>query len=234
MSLINDALKKAQRDRTGGAPANVPVPGGGSRPPVEVGRPAAFRLQILLLGGGALLGLLIATGALFLSRRETPAAKPEAADSSAVAKTGTAAPTADNPASVAPPPASTASSSPAPATSTPPAPRPEEPALAVVKTTPAAEPVVSTAPVPAASGSGAAPKPSGEPPAPSSRMVNACEALRVTGIRASGTDSKVLMNDRVYRVGDTVDYELGIKLTAATASSLTFTDPTGATYTRYF
>jgi hypothetical protein len=31
-----------------------------------------------------------------------------------------------------------------------------------------------------------------------------------------------------------VDHDLAIRLTGATANSLTFTDGTGATYTRYF
>jgi hypothetical protein len=65
-------------------------------------------------------------------------------------------------------------------------------------------------------------------------MVNTIEALRVAGIRASGNDSKVLMNDRVYRIGDMIDHDQGLKLTAATANSLTFVDSTGATYTRHF
>jgi hypothetical protein len=66
-------------------------------------------------------------------------------------------------------------------------------------------------------------------------MIEAIEALRVAGIRVgAGSDAKVLMNDRVYRIGDTVDHALGLKLTGATASSLTFRDGTGAAYTRNF
>ena len=58
------------------------------------------------------------------------------------------------------------------------------------------------------------------------------DALRIAGVRASSTDSKVLMNDRVYRIGDTVEHVLGLKLTAITAESLTFEDENGARYTR--
>ena len=46
--------------------------------------------------------------------------------------------------------------------------------------------------------------------------------------------SKVLMNDRVYRTGDTIEHQLGIKLAAITAGSLTFEDDKGARYTRNF
>jgi hypothetical protein len=58
------------------------------------------------------------------------------------------------------------------------------------------------------------------------------DALRIAGVRASSTDSKVLMNDRVYRVGDIVEHVLGLKITGITADSLTFEDESGASYTR--
>ena len=54
------------------------------------------------------------------------------------------------------------------------------------------------------------------------------------GIRSSGNESKVLMNDRVYRVNDIVDRNLGVKLTKVAPDSLTFTDANGATYVKYF
>ena len=54
------------------------------------------------------------------------------------------------------------------------------------------------------------------------------------GIRASTTDSKVLMNDRVYRVGDTVEHEMGLKIVGITANSLTFEDERGGRFTRTF
>jgi hypothetical protein len=60
------------------------------------------------------------------------------------------------------------------------------------------------------------------------------DGLRVTGVRAAGTDSKVLMNDRVYRVNDMVDYELGLRLTSVTTSALTFEDESGVVYTKTF
>jgi hypothetical protein len=42
------------------------------------------------------------------------------------------------------------------------------------------------------------------------------------------------MNDRVYRNGDIVEYELGLKLIEITANSLTFENESGARYTRNF
>ena len=66
------------------------------------------------------------------------------------------------------------------------------------------------------------------------RAINYLESLHVAGIRASTTDAKVLMNDRVYRVGSIVEREMGLKLTGITANSLTFEDEHGASYTRTF
>lgn len=234
MSLINDALKKAQRQRTGDSPqSQPPLPGS----PVFSGRPTRTgnnsNPQLLLVGAGALLGVVIAGGAFFLLRSKpatesAPSAVTPAAAEVAALKIADRSPTADAP--------------PAPATTTP-APEP----VPVVKTPPAVtvQPPVSTTSAPplvaekATESPALAPAPTptatGEPSTPSLRMIETIEAFRVAGIRVgTGTDAKVLMNDRVYRVGDTVDHALGIKLAGATASSLTFRDASGATYTRNF
>ena len=60
------------------------------------------------------------------------------------------------------------------------------------------------------------------------------EAVRVTGIRSFGTESRVLMNERVFKVNDIVDRLLGVKLTAVQSDSLTFTDANGVTYVKNF
>ncbi len=67
------------------------------------------------------------------------------------------------------------------------------------------------------------------------RAINHIESLRVAGIRASASDpkdSKVLMNDRVYRIGNIVEAEMGLRLVEITSSSLTFEDARGGRYTR--
>jgi len=78
------------------------------------------------------------------------------------------------------------------------------------------------------------PKPAGPAPKLESKAIAYIEALRVAGIRASTTDSKVLMNDRVYRTGDIIEHQLGLKLAVIAAGSLTFEDEKGARYTRNF
>ena len=72
------------------------------------------------------------------------------------------------------------------------------------------------------------------PAKPDERIHQYVEAIHVTGIRSSGNESKVLMNDRVYRVNDIVDRTLGIRLTKVSPDSLTFTDANGVTYVKYF
>ncbi len=58
--------------------------------------------------------------------------------------------------------------------------------------------------------------------------------LRITGIRPAGADSKVLMNDRVYRLNAVVDYSLGLKLTGVAVQKLTFVDEKGVVYVKEF
>jgi hypothetical protein len=154
----------------------------------------------------------------------------------------------------------TAAASPAPAQPAPapvPAPVPSAPAAAPATTSPAGASssfVLPAAPQPAPAAAApvpeAPPPPAVAPPPPEPapapvkpaapplrlepRAVAYIENLRIVGIRVSPTDSKVLMNDRVYRIGDVVEYELGLKLTGITSSSLTFEDPRVAVYTRSF
>ena len=54
------------------------------------------------------------------------------------------------------------------------------------------------------------------------------------GIRSSGNESRVLMNDRVYRVNDIVERSLSLRLTKVEADHLTFTDADGIPYVKYF
>jgi cytoskeletal protein RodZ len=53
--------------------------------------------------------------------------------------------------------------------------------------------------------------------------------LTITGVR-TGEHSKVLVNNRVYSPGDTINYDFNLKLTDVTPTTLTFTDPNGAVY----
>lgn len=250
MSLINDALKKAQKQRTGEAPPLSSMPSIGGESPGRIAKrakPASFNAQFLRVGLGAAALLLVAgVGAYFAFRgpgKESAAPAAQAQPSAPVVK---------------PPvePAGTLTKAPEPALAftlpiaTPPA-AVEKPAPTVHQ--PAPEPVATVTPPPAVkpkdepprTGGGVVAKPSvpapaAEPPAPvvaakmDSKAVGYIENLRIAGIRASATDSKVLMNDRVYRIGDIVEHEMGLKLIGITSSSMTFEDERGAKYTRNF
>lgn len=212
MSLINDALKKAQKQRTGESPVLHTMPGVGGEPAARIAKrnkPIGFNslLSWIAISAGSVLVLLIGIFFIvrwFSNRPATPAI---------VAQT---------------PPASSSPAEPVVSTGSP--------AIPVIATSAPAE---APAPVVEAPKSSPIPEPETAKPAVSSakmdpRAVAFIEALRVAGIRASATDAKVLMNDRVYRIGDSVEHQLGVKLAAITLVSLTFEDEHGARYTRNF
>lgn len=245
MSLINEALKKAQKQRTG---ESTPLPAIGGESAERIARrskPAGFNTLLLWFGiGGTVLAVVVVAGVFLL--RKTPSSS-VAATAPAPVLAPTSAPVASTPtpkpaepvavpAAPAPAVASPSNAAPAPApafvvtTRTPPAP------VAPLKTE-APAPVVlavpaTSAPV-AAADVAVLPKPA-LPGKLEPRAINYLESLHVAGIRASTTDAKVLMNDRVYRVGSIVEREMGLKLTGITANSLTFEDEHGASYTRTF
>ncbi len=92
------------------------------------------------------------------------------------------------------------------------------PVMAAVETPPPApRPVVSRQPA---------------PPRQDPKILVFIDKLKVLGVRAAGSDSKVLMSGRVYRLNDIVDYELGLRLTGVGTTTLTFLDENGVVYTK--
>ena len=224
MSLINDALKKAQKQRTDESPPVGSMPSIGGEPAARIAKrakPLGFNSLLMWIGIGAGLVAALVVGGFFLVRgmtagpATTPPAKPP------IVAQATTPPTEQ-------------SSPVKPSGSTPTSPY-------VLPAVPGAAPAKATVPAAVVVAAPVVPPPEPEIPKPAApllkllpKAVAYIEALHVSGIRASTTDSKVLMNDRVYRVGDTVEHELGLKLAEITASSLTFEDERGARYTRNF
>ncbi|HKB89635.1 MAG TPA: hypothetical protein VKC60_03845 [Opitutaceae bacterium] len=180
MSIINDALKKAQRQRaqeTTAHPASVGAHRGG-------GQHRAMGPGLILIVGllGAIV-VLLGTIAFWPSSPSAPA--------KVVAKPTTA-----------------------------PAPAP------VVKPVVTAEPVLAKA----------APEPTPilAPPQQDPKILIFISGLKIIGVRPAGNESRVFMNEHVYRLNDLIDPMLGVTLTGVTESSLTFKDAKGATYTRVF
>lgn len=246
MSLINEALKKAQRQRTE-EPAGTPeAPVAATARIAKRGKATPANTLVLIGSGAVALIVLSVVATVFWVNRPapTPAASTPAPQPAPAAPAGS-----DTPAPVVvahlPAPAPVASASVAPAAETPraqpaapstapdipPAPVPAPAAAAasspsvLAATTP--PPAAVPAPVPE-------PPPAPKPAAPNERVTAFVEAVRVTGIRSSGTESKVLMNERVYRVNDIVDRTLNLRLTKVAPEGLTFTDANGVTYVKNF
>ncbi len=247
MSLINEALKKAQKQRTGETTPLAAMPSIGGETAERIARrdkPPGINALLLWVGGGLVAVVVIVAATVIIVKstgaKDVPAntrtvaaatravTNPEPAPAPVPAtKTVEAAPAkaapAPNQALVVP------TANPAPANTEPAPVRPEAttvvilPAPAPVAPPPAPAPKVEPAPV----------RPAG-PVKMDARGINFVDSIRVSGIRVSSSDSKVLMNDRVYRIGDTVEHELGIRLVAITSTSLTFEDDRGARYMRNF
>jgi hypothetical protein len=245
MSLINDALKKAQKQRTGESQSLDTMPGVGGESAARIARrakPIGFNVLLLRIGLGAAGLIVLIVGGIFLTRLvlDRPVAP-------APVKTAPVVDNATKPVPIASAPANQGSAPAAPAAAAPAGSTPTFTVPATAAAPTPAAPDVTNPPQVAATDlkpiAPAAPAPAPEPepvkiapPAPKlgARGVAFVDSLRVSGIRASTTDSKVLMNDRVYRIGDTVEHELGIKLVGISSSSLTFEDERGARYSRNF
>lgn len=68
---------------------------------------------------------------------------------------------------------------------------------------------------------------------PDERIAAYIESMRIKGVRASGADSRVFINDRIYRVNEIVDRALSIRLLQVNSGSLTFSDANGVTYVKH-
>jgi hypothetical protein len=238
MSLINEALKKAQKQRSGETPS---LPSIGGEKPSQIarrGKPAGLNTLLIGLGLGLTALIALVVGGIFLFRNKADNAAP-AATIASPAHTPAPQPAAPPP---APTPAVTVAATPAaPEASTfvvpnvsPSAPAPSRTESPAPKSEPVQPPTLAQVPAPVVE----QPKPEPARPAAAAKLepraINFIEGIRVAGIRASTTDSKVLMNDRVYRLGDTVEHDMGLKLVSITPHSLTFEDDRGARYTRSF
>jgi hypothetical protein len=218
MSLINDALKKAQ-NRQGDSNPIMPRADGPAAIPSQPGRGKASLSTTLLVGGG--IGLLCiavsVTVTFFLLRKDDPAPAIAPAPPATIVVQPTPAsvtPVANTPAPITPPPVAASPVVVSPPATTPSSAAPVAPAEAVV--------------VPVA------------PPEPApviklgTRIQSFVDRLRVTSIRISDTGNKAILNDRLFRVNDLVEPTLGLRLTDIQPKVLTFTDETGATYLRHF
>ena len=226
MSLINEALKKAQRQRTE-EPATAPAPaapspaGGAPAAPIVKRRPPmpARTLVILLVGGGSLLFMGGVLAFLFLG------------DNASLPSRAPAPVVSAHPVAPVPPP-------PAPALVIEPAPVPvvEVKLPAIPYVTPAPSPAPAPVPTPAPVVAQPEPAKLATPRVPTAnpQVDEFLEKLRIAGIRVSATDPKVIMNDRVFRLNDIVDRVTQLRLVHIDTNTLTFVDGSGFEYKKSF
>jgi hypothetical protein len=275
MSLINDALKKAQRERAAEDPAGASVASGlaGRRSQPKTAQSAA-----LIAAGAVVLVAGSVAGTLFLLNRSSPprptsieatpkgtsatplpAASPGAppiasspvATEKKIPESDQLKPSAPAAAANVPPPVSEKSiaapvvpksnpsttiankaavSSPVASSGSPP-----NAAPGYTATNPAPLPATTAAtPTPAPASQASPPAAPSTSPALEERIHAFLEGLKIAGARAAGPDSRVLMNDKFYRLNEIVDRNLQLRLIKVEANSLTFSDANGLTYVRYF
>ncbi len=259
MSLINEALKKAQRTRTGDLSGTLPPMPGGSGRVAKRSQPRTSQQLILIAAGAIALVVLSVVATVYLVNRP-PEPKPAApapvvAPSPSAPKVTpvvapvlnppvlTTRPAAEMPPVVTqtpPPEKAPVPTAPAPTELKPAAPAPvvlvapPAPALTPALTTPAPTPDATPPPAPAVVATAALSPVAASPAKPDERVNAFVDAIRVAGIRSSGTESRVLMNDRVFRVNEIVDRASGLRLTKVEPNTLTFTDANGAIYVKNF
>jgi hypothetical protein len=225
MSLINDALKKAAKQRAQEqADVIPPMPGGGGGS-YSQGRPKSMQTMVLI-GAGAIALIVVSVVITGMMLTRTPETKP-----------------------------ATAVVTPAPLMSPLPAPQAvvakvEAPIISLPQVTPAPRVVIAPAlpkptPTPVAIARVEAPAPApAAAPAPSlsaqaaqaqSDAIQATvDSFLISGVRAAGDESKALINGHVYRVNDLIDRSLGLKLVKVEQDRLTFVDRTGSTFVKTF
>jgi len=254
MSLINDALKKAQQRQTQGQSPPPPIPGSAPTPPGAPDAPArqagAVRdrplpgqlFMLLAFGAGVLIALSVLATVYLLHQQSAPVVAQAPAT---LSPTGATAPVLPEKPALAPdittPPPALLQAIPPPTPAQNPSPTP---ALAVESPPPPA--ATAPASTPAAQSSPDRPAQSlfavnpSNPPGgidqtqPDPKITAYLDALQVAGIRVSDTGSKVLMNDHVYHENEIVDHLLGLRLKTITEDTLTFVDERGVIYTKNF
>ena len=212
MSLINNALKKAQRQRA----AEAEAVSGGSIAPIRRGKSGLPAQTLVLIVAGAAVIVVLSVVATVYLLKPAPVPSP-AAPATPVVTAAAPTPEVTMPAVKLP--------EPEPAHSAPTASNPEPITSTATVTT--AEPA-------AAEPVSAPPAATLEPARADERVYTFIDNLQVMGVRSSGTDSKVLMNDRVYRVNDIVDRTLALRLIQVAPDRLVFEDANGITYTKTF
>ncbi len=225
MSLINQALRKAQRDRT---PNRMSQPGEQS-PAAYAGSAASGLSPTLVIGlviaVAVLIGLVVGLSVVIFKGDSTPAAPAN----TQVAAANPAAPTPSPTNTVEPQVKAapvTAAVEPAPAPSV---------VNELRKAREAAE-AEAAAQAQAAAAKAAAEAKAAEKAAaraaaqPSEDIITWLGSAKLTGVRISETESKVIVNGNAYTVGEYVNFKLGLKVMIIQETRVLFVDNNGKKY----
>jgi hypothetical protein len=218
MSLINEALKKAQNQRTVDLTA-APSPASpsattGAQPQVRIAKrppPLSARTLIGLIGGG-LFGLL-AVGVVSFFYFSAPATPPA-------------------PAPIVKAPSSGLTQT---AQTTPGAPVVPNQQIVTVSL-PAIPGAVSTGftPSPFDTPTRPTPPPAAAVPVANPTISDFIDALRISVVRLTPTDPKVVLNGQVFRINDVVDRGLKVRLIKIEAARIIFSDANGFEYPKNY
>jgi hypothetical protein len=216
MSLINDALKKAARQRAEEqADVAPPMPGGGRWR--ASGKQEPMRMQTLVLIAAAAVALIVVSAVItgmFVAGKPNP--KPAVAANA----------TPETPA--AQPRAKVVVQAPVIEVSIP---RPNAPAAATAlpRPTPTPQPITQPA------GPVAASQPAVPAPQSHNELIQGIvDRFHISGVRTAGAESKALVDGHVYKVNDLIDRSLGLRLVKVESDHITFMDAEGGTYTKSF
>jgi len=249
MSLINEALKRAQHLRKEEAAGHPnPPPGDPAHRVAHRGKPMASQTLMLIVAGSVAIVVITVVATVYLLRDDEPGPAVARTPAPAVAKTpdATPVPTETAPAvvlSIPTPAAATATTQPvtAPVTAPvaakpkPPAPKPATPVNQPVSPpiATATAPAVSVAPTAPVATAPVTPAPAAAASVPPDQQVLIyLDNLRVLGVRFAGLDSKVLIGDRVFRINDIIERNFGLRLVEVQPDRLFFVDAKGAAYTK--
>ena len=250
MSLINEALKRAQHLRKEESAGHAtPPPGDPGHRVAHRGKPMASQTLMLIVAGSVAIVVITVVVTVYLLRDDKTSPALDRAAAPAVVKTPEAPPsvsTETTPAVVLSIPNQAAGTTsaqrgtapvpvPVAAKPTPPAPKPAAPVTQPATPPIAAATVASPAPITTAP---AATTPLTPAPAaaahvaPDQQVLIYLDNMRVLGVRFSGLDSKVLIGDRVFRINDIIERNFGLRLVEVQPDRLFFVDARGAAYTK--
>ena len=220
MSLINDALKKAQNQRADLPPIPGPTPApprdaAEVPPPLRKGKTPVSKSILIGVTASLLCALISIAATLYILKDDAPPAPLQPAP--AIAAVSAVVAPAPAPAMPVAAPLVTAPLTPPVAT---------EPAPLVMTSPPAPLPSITVPPTPTVSA--AATKQT------AARIQSFIARLRVNSIRISEAGNKAIINERLFRANDVIEPSLGLKLVGIENGQLTFVDEAGNQYLRHF